>query len=419
MAGVEEQHAKAKISVWWDIANSPVPKACEPHLIAQNITCALVNINYCGPVSISAYGDTSAIPASVQQALNSTGIALNHVTPGAKDASDKKILVDMLFWAVDNPAPANCLLISGDGEFSNAMHQLRMRKYNILLAQPQMASVSLASAAKSVWRWTTLLAGGPPLTDQELADNVSHTRVSEPSQMPGNGYVNPSRTTDSKSTWKNFSQPVGTLENQINSNVHQPRYMHSPNYTYNMSSSGSSNNHIPVRPTPYYSWNNGNKMTTSQSYHHNRPHPVMPQGYLQPRPLAPAPTSFFPPYTYSHYTQPRMPSFVPGISNLNNSDSTKPHSQGHLKQNFVDFSYQAYTNGPQKGHGMLNKSEFHKETLNKHPPSVTNPDCQPRMPDFVSDISKLNVSDGSKPHSEGQPKQNVVDFSYQAYTNDQ
>ncbi|KVH99442.1 hypothetical protein Ccrd_022324 [Cynara cardunculus var. scolymus] len=30
-------------------------------------------------VSISAYGDTNRIPASVQQGLNSTGIALNHV----------------------------------------------------------------------------------------------------------------------------------------------------------------------------------------------------------------------------------------------------------------------------------------------------------------------------------------------------
>ena len=49
-----------------------------------------------------------------------------------KDASDKKILVDMLFWAVDNPAPANYLLISGDRDFSNALHQLRMRRYNIL-----------------------------------------------------------------------------------------------------------------------------------------------------------------------------------------------------------------------------------------------------------------------------------------------
>ena len=79
----EPQYQKAKISVWWDIENCQVPKGCEPHTIAQNISSALVKMNYCGPVStISAYGDTTRIPASVQQALNSTGIALNHVPAG-------------------------------------------------------------------------------------------------------------------------------------------------------------------------------------------------------------------------------------------------------------------------------------------------------------------------------------------------
>lgn len=78
----EPEYSKAKISVWWDIENCQVPKGCEPHSIAQNISSALVNMNYCGPVSISAYGDTNRIPSSVQQGLNSTGISLNHVPAG-------------------------------------------------------------------------------------------------------------------------------------------------------------------------------------------------------------------------------------------------------------------------------------------------------------------------------------------------
>ncbi|KAD3067513.1 hypothetical protein E3N88_35393 [Mikania micrantha] len=183
----EQQYAKAKISVWWDIENCQVPKGCEPHSIAQNIRSALVDMNYCGPVSIYAYGDTNRIPASVQQGLNTTGIALNHVPAGVKDASNKKILVDMLFWALDNPAPCNYLLICGDRDFSNALHQLRMRKYNILLAQPQKASLSLVAAAKCVWQWTSLLAGGRPLTNTDgSVDNSVHAPVSEPLLMPDN-----------------------------------------------------------------------------------------------------------------------------------------------------------------------------------------------------------------------------------------
>ncbi|XP_019187248.1 PREDICTED: uncharacterized protein LOC109181788 isoform X2 [Ipomoea nil] len=171
----EPLYAAERISVWWDIENCQVPRGSDPHAIAQNISSALVAMNYCGPVSISAYGDTTKISPSIQQALNSTGIALNHVPAGVKDASDKKILVDMLFWAVDNPAPANYLLISGDRDFSNALHQLRMRRYNILLAQPQKASAALVAAAKNVWLWTSLSSGGPPLTNIESKQFVTNS----------------------------------------------------------------------------------------------------------------------------------------------------------------------------------------------------------------------------------------------------
>lgn len=65
----EAGYHKAKISVWWDIENGLVPQGCEPHSITQNRTNALANMNYCGAVFVSTYGDTTRIPASVQQAL--------------------------------------------------------------------------------------------------------------------------------------------------------------------------------------------------------------------------------------------------------------------------------------------------------------------------------------------------------------
>ncbi|CAH8305432.1 unnamed protein product [Eruca vesicaria subsp. sativa] len=167
------ENSKAKTSVWWDIENCEVPKGWDAHAIAQNVASALLNMNYCGSVSILAYGDTNLIPHHIQQALSSTGVGLNHVPAGVKDASDKKILVDMLLWAVDNPAPANIMLISGDRDFSNALHQLSMRRYTILLAQPPRASAPLVSAAKNVWLWTSLASGGPPLTSGEESSQSS------------------------------------------------------------------------------------------------------------------------------------------------------------------------------------------------------------------------------------------------------
>ncbi|XP_037476194.1 uncharacterized protein LOC119353649 isoform X4 [Triticum dicoccoides] len=106
------EYAAVKTSVWWDIENCAVPRSCDPQLIVQNMSSALATAGYRGPISVSAYGDTHQIAHNVQHALSSTGVSLHHVPAGIKDASDKKILVDMLFWAIDNPPPANYLLIS-------------------------------------------------------------------------------------------------------------------------------------------------------------------------------------------------------------------------------------------------------------------------------------------------------------------
>ncbi|CAN8253930.1 unnamed protein product [Cochlearia groenlandica] len=198
----ESQYVRAKTAVWWDIENCQVPKGVDAHGIAQNINSALEKMNYCGPVSISAFGDTNRIPLSIQQALNSTGIALNHVPAGAKDASDKKILVNMFCWALDNPAPANCMLISGDRDFSDALHQLRLRRYNVLLAQPRQASVPLVHAARTVWLWTSLSAGGTPLSRNEslrLIANATPSTTSAPDTSSTQECIPSSQPLDSNS----------------------------------------------------------------------------------------------------------------------------------------------------------------------------------------------------------------------------
>ncbi|KAL1215088.1 hypothetical protein V5N11_007666 [Cardamine amara subsp. amara] len=166
----EETHefTRAKTSVWWDIENCPVPKGSDAHGITQTLSLALMKMNYNGPLSISSYGNTNLIPNSVQQALSSTGVSLNHVPSGRKDASDKKILVDMFLWVMDNPAPANLMLITGDGDFSDALHRLRMRRYNILLAHPQQVSAALVASANTTWLWSDFFAGAFP----RLLDNA-------------------------------------------------------------------------------------------------------------------------------------------------------------------------------------------------------------------------------------------------------
>eukprot|EP00252_Welwitschia_mirabilis_P021153 TRINITY_DN5340_c0_g2_i1.p1 TRINITY_DN5340_c0_g2~~TRINITY_DN5340_c0_g2_i1.p1 ORF type:complete len:701 (-),score=96.91 TRINITY_DN5340_c0_g2_i1:433-2535(-) len=154
------EFATAKTSVWWDLESCPVPDRVDPYCLAQNISSALAEFDYKGRLSITAFADSHKLPEKVQRALSNTGIALHHVPTGVKDAKDMKILVDMLFWAVDNSAPANYLVISGDHDFANALHQLSMRRYNILIAYPSKdVPQSLSRAAKHNWYWETLASG--------------------------------------------------------------------------------------------------------------------------------------------------------------------------------------------------------------------------------------------------------------------
>ncbi|PHU22583.1 hypothetical protein BC332_07690 [Capsicum chinense] len=88
------------ISVWWDIENYQVPSESYPHAIAQNISSVLTNMNYCVPVSISAYSDMIKISASVQQALNSTKIGLDHFPA----VTHLGLLPFDLFWIIMEPS---------------------------------------------------------------------------------------------------------------------------------------------------------------------------------------------------------------------------------------------------------------------------------------------------------------------------
>ncbi|XP_060167412.1 uncharacterized protein LOC132598507 [Lycium barbarum] len=433
----ESLYSGARVSVWWDIENCQVQRGSDPHAIAQNISSALVNMNYCGPVSISAYGDTTKISSSVQQALNSTGIGLNHVPAGVKDASDKKILVDMLFWAVDNPAPANYLLISGDRDFSNALHQLRMRRYNILLAQPQKASVPLIAAAKTVWLWTSLSAGGPPLTNSESSQLVNNSYGSLPfsdalstsssdssmikqldtSHESPQKFNNMGRGTDSKQKGKpvrrsvnqpnisrNSSAMSGTQENHSAGNFHQPGYGYPKQFNDSVELPGAHNSRTPfsgplpasscVPGNPEASWTNGNN---SQNNYQNNYTPVRPNHF----PVSPVipPGNFLPPNSHVHRSQSMPPrsdaqGFTSGpqipmpdmgklkISETSNNGHNRPFSQprnGESRQPPKIENSHTNINGPHKGHNLQKKTPpYVEKEANRYPhPS---PEIPPPLP---------------------------------------
>ncbi|GKU91179.1 hypothetical protein SLEP1_g5087 [Rubroshorea leprosula] len=394
-AAAEVQYVKAKTSVWWDIENCAVPKGCNPHAIAQNIASALAKIGYCGPLSISAFGDTNRIPSSVQHALSSTGVTLNHVPAGIKDASDKKILVEMLLWAVDNPAPANYLLISGDRDFSNALHQLRMRRYNILLAQPQKASAPLLAAAKRVWLWTSIVAGGPPLPDGEP-------------QQPGNG-----RGTNSVSTSSMIRMPVSDA---IQTNPQMDFYSENPRlggqkfscagrtsdakYNGKMNVTNASQSNRSNSNGPNFSRSNTNNIQSNVGNPYSQT--FRPNNFTTQSDSALC--NLYPPNSQTH-TSPQLTlrpdgsSFssgllknIPDVSNLNISGySNSLHGSAVTQQQNILQSIDAINKPPNSQNGRMvpNMPQFH------HDPRSNRYPLGPEYPSSSSSVVTSSVNPGN------------------------
>ncbi|KAM2257124.1 hypothetical protein ACFXTI_047405 [Malus domestica] len=371
MGMAEAQYVNAKTSVWWDIENCQVPKGCDAHAIAQNISSALVNMNYCGPVSISAYGDTNGIPTSVQHSLSSTGIGLNHVPAGVKDASDKKILVDMLFWAVDNSAPANYLLISGDRDFSNALHQLRMRRYNILLAQPQKASAPLIAAAKSVWLWTSLSAGGPPLSSGESSQlangNNSYNPEMSQHSMPETFHINPPPVY--------YEHPLGNQKPSTNGRVGDTKNKGKFNRKNPNQPNISKASSMPVR--------NQDDKNTDYSYQSE---------HAQAKQFKKAPHEFFGSGDTPVSTSRSTPNFFHGNSDPSGSDGNsflgQPNQYPPPPQRPNNFHMQ-----PNFGPDSMLPPNSHSYGLRPIPPRPGGPRFSSSPPTNVPDMSKLNISE--------------------------
>ncbi|CAN6452608.1 unnamed protein product [Victoria cruziana] len=154
-----EEGRDVKVSVWWDFENCSVPAGVCVRRVGQRITSALRASGIRGPVTITAIGDTAQLSRSAQEALNATGVGLTHVPRRGKNSADKNLLVDLSYWVSQNPPPAHLFLISGDADFSNMLHRLRMNNYNILLASTETSSSTLYGAASIMWNWNALVRG--------------------------------------------------------------------------------------------------------------------------------------------------------------------------------------------------------------------------------------------------------------------
>lgn len=69
-------------------------------------------------------------------------------------------MANLVYWIAQNPPPVHFFLISGDRDFANLLHRLRMSNYNVLLACHSCSNSNvLCSAATVMWPWEALAKG--------------------------------------------------------------------------------------------------------------------------------------------------------------------------------------------------------------------------------------------------------------------
>nr|VDD39970.1 unnamed protein product [Brassica oleracea] len=156
----------AKIEVWWDMRDCPIPEGYDARRVRPSIERAFKKLGYTGRVSITAYGDQNQTPCHVLRGLSSTGVA---VVQTISDSTRSVMYRDMVEWRGHNPPPATIVIISDqvEGEFSWDLARLQQRtRYHLFLAYSIKRCKDLFLLYKANWRWEKLLEeeeeGGTP-----------------------------------------------------------------------------------------------------------------------------------------------------------------------------------------------------------------------------------------------------------------
>ncbi|GBE82453.1 hypothetical protein SCP_0408370 [Sparassis crispa] len=155
-------HEHEHVAIFWDYENCSPPSTAPGYDIMNNIR--EIAHRFGSVKQFKAYLELSeqSSPKSMnlRSELQSCGVSLTDCPHnGRKEVADKMMMVDMLTYAIDTPAPATLLLITGDRDFVYAVSVLRLRRYRVVLVAPNATHASLKSQASEVLDWDCDILG--------------------------------------------------------------------------------------------------------------------------------------------------------------------------------------------------------------------------------------------------------------------
>ncbi|KAF8061499.1 NYN domain-containing protein [Lyophyllum atratum] len=157
------------VAIFWDYENCPASSSFNGYEVVKKVRCIAHNF---GTIKLfKAYLELSdpAIYSKslvLRSELQSSGVSLTDCPHnGRKDVADKMMLVDMLAYAIDNPAPSTIVLISGDRDFAYAVSILRLRRYRVVIISLPGVHLSLKVQASIFLDWNTEVLGAEVIED--------------------------------------------------------------------------------------------------------------------------------------------------------------------------------------------------------------------------------------------------------------
>ncbi|KAI0781180.1 NYN domain-containing protein [Trametes elegans] len=234
----------SNVAIFWDYENCALP-AAEPSYAIVNKIRRLAH-QYGSVKTFRAYLEypeqSSLKSVSMRSELQSCGVSLIDCSHnGRKDVADKMMMIDMMAYAIDNPAPATIILISQDRDFVYAVSILSLRQYNIVLLAPKATYGGLKAQADAVYNWPEDFLPGTPVAVQPTATHAPSGHRERP---------NRAASTSLSEAWQNQlpTPPTGSATPQLSNRDINPTS--NAGDTFNGSTSGTTIDDARGRTTP-------------------------------------------------------------------------------------------------------------------------------------------------------------------------
>ncbi|KAF8061497.1 hypothetical protein FPV67DRAFT_1509212 [Lyophyllum atratum] len=147
-----------RVAVFWDFETCPLPEQSTTGYEAVDSILGVAT-SYGSVTVFNLYMQTAQEPTSpspvIQSQLERRGVLLIQCSMTESNLSTK-LSADMLIFAVDTPAPATVMLMSGNPTFTYAVSLLRLRGYHVVLvipsATPTRGGLELPASVVLDWK---------------------------------------------------------------------------------------------------------------------------------------------------------------------------------------------------------------------------------------------------------------------------